>query len=244
VTGIPKRAWQPKPGRSRSAAQAEQDKAAGGRHRRVVSVSNDEACRGSIVLKPMTAGNQINAYLRWRSEGRTRFASLGVVSNSSRIVNLAEAWDRARAEGMVRDEEPPSKSWASSPEVRATMQGNRGRDTTPELHLRALLHARGLRYRVSARPLPDLRRTADIVFPSSRVAVFVDGCYWHGCPDHHRPATKNSEFWKTKIAENRRRDAETNRVLAEHGWTVVRCWEHEDLAVVADRIDNEVRNQV
>jgi DNA mismatch endonuclease (patch repair protein) len=111
----------------------------------------------------------------------------------------------------------------------------------PELRLRALLHARGLRYRVSARPVIDLRRTADIVFPSARVAVFVDGCYWHGCPEHHRAATKNSEFWRTKIAENQRRDAETNRVLADHGWTVVRCWEHDDPAQVADRVDNEVR---
>jgi DNA mismatch endonuclease (patch repair protein) len=89
----------------------------------------------------------------------------------------------------------------------------------------------------------DLRRTADIVFPSARVAVFVDGCYWHGCPEHHRPATKNSEFWQTKIAENQRRDAETNRVLVEHGWTVVRCWEHDDPKLVADRVDNEVRDR-
>jgi DNA mismatch endonuclease (patch repair protein) len=102
--------------------------------------------------------------------------------------------------------------------------------------LRTLLHTRGLRYRVSIRPLPSLRRTADIVFPRARVAVFVDGCYWHGCPEHHRPATTNSEFWRTKIADNKRRDAETNHALADQGWTVIRCWEHEDPTSVADRI--------
>ena len=195
------------------------------------------------MLKPVAAGDRIYAYLRWRSKGRTRSTSLGAVSHQSRMANLVEAWERARAEGMVRDEEPPAESWASSPEVRAAMRGNRGRDTTPELRLRALLHARGLRYRVSARPVMDLRRTADIVFPGARVAVFVDGCYWHGCPEHHRPATKNSEFWQTKIADNQRRDAETNRVLAEHGWTVVRCWEHDDPVLVADRVDHEVRDR-
>jgi DNA mismatch endonuclease (patch repair protein) len=68
------------------------------------------------------------------------------------------------------------------------------------------------------------------------VAVFVDGCYWHGCPDHYRPATKHSDFWAAKIADNRTRDAETNRVLAEEGWTVIRCWEHEEPAASAGRV--------
>lgn len=116
------------------------------------------------------------------------------------------------------------------------MRGNRGRDTAPERKLRVLLHQRGLRYRVSSRPLPNLRRTADIVFPRAQVAVFVDGCYWHGCPEHHRPATKNSAFWRAKIADNQRRDAETNQALADQGWTVVRCWEHEDPESVAERV--------
>ncbi|MFF5991929.1 very short patch repair endonuclease [Prauserella flavalba] len=123
------------------------------------------------------------------------------------------------------------------------MRGNRGRDTEPERRLRALLHARGLRYRVSARPLPNLRRTADIVFPKARVAVFVDGCYWHGCPQHHRPATKNSNFWRTKIAENKRRDAETNRALAAEAWTVLRFWEHEDALTVAESVIEVINNK-
>src|SRR3954469_24349398 len=73
-------------------------------------------------------------------------------------------------------------SFASSPEVRARMQRQPSRDTQPELALRRLLHASGLRYRIHVRPLPSLRRTADVVFRSARVAVFVDGCFWHGCP--------------------------------------------------------------
>ncbi|MBE1581153.1 very short patch repair endonuclease [Amycolatopsis roodepoortensis] len=116
------------------------------------------------------------------------------------------------------------------------MQGNRGRDTRPERRLRTRLHARGLRYRVSARPLPGLRRTADIVFPKAKVAIFVDGCYWHGCPDHHRQAKTNSQFWKKKIADNKRRDAETSSILEENGWTVLRFWEHEDAAQAADEV--------
>jgi DNA mismatch endonuclease (patch repair protein) len=160
------------------------------------------------------------------------------------MANLTEGWDRARAEDLVHDEVLPAGSWASSTEVRASMRGNRGRDTAPELRLRSLLYARGLRYRVSTRPVPSLRRTADVVFPGARVAVFVDGCYWHRCPEHHRPATKNSQFWRTKIADNQRRDAETNRVLENEGWTVVRCWEHEDPVDVADRIVNVLKQKL
>ncbi len=120
------------------------------------------------------------------------------------------------------------------------MQGNRGRDTSPEMRLRSLLHAKGLRYRVSSRPLPDLRRTADIVFPKAQVAVFVDGCYWHGCAEHHRPSRTNAEFWHTKITGNQQRDTETNQRLTDAGWTVIRAWEHEDPVLVAERVSNAV----
>src|SRR6185312_14838678 len=77
------------------------------------------------------------------------------------------------------------ESWASSEGVRASMQSNKGKDTKPEVALRSAVHALGLRYRVSTRPLKDLRRTADLVFTKARVAVFLDGCFWHGCPQHH-----------------------------------------------------------
>ncbi|MEU3758474.1 very short patch repair endonuclease [Streptomyces albogriseolus] len=142
----------------------------------------------------------------------------------------------ARAAGLVRDEVLPAGSKASSTAVRAVMTANKGRDTKPERLLRSILYRQGLRYRVNARPLPDLRRTADIVFPKARVAVFVDGCYWHGCPDHYRPATKRSDFWHEKIQGNQTRDADTDARLREQGWTVVRVWEHEAADAAAAKV--------
>ncbi|RLQ01044.1 very short patch repair endonuclease [Micromonospora sp. BL1] len=121
------------------------------------------------------------------------------------------------------------------------MRANKSRDTGPERRIRTLLHKAGLRYRVNARPLPTLRRTADIVFPTARVAVFVDGCYWHGCPDHYRPARANDQFWREKIDGNRARDRETDQLLADAGWVVVRAWEHENPVNAAERIGQIVR---
>ncbi|MGW4394399.1 very short patch repair endonuclease [Amycolatopsis nivea] len=136
------------------------------------------------------------------------------------------------------------ESWASSPASRAVMRANRGRDTRPELALRSAVHALGLRYRVGARPMPDVRRTADIVFTRAKVAVFLDGCFWHGCAEHHRPATgKTSEFWLKKIADNQRRDEDTDRRLRDAGWDVVRVWEHEDPAEGAARVADRVRRR-
>ncbi|MFI9053397.1 very short patch repair endonuclease [Streptomyces anulatus] len=108
------------------------------------------------------------------------------------------------------------------------MRANRSRDTRPELALRRAVHALGLRYRVAARPIPTLRRTADLVFPRQKVAVFLDGCFWHGCPDHHTKAARNADYWQTKVRRNRERDLDTTERLAEEGWLVLRFWEHED----------------
>lgn len=119
-------------------------------------------------------------------------------------------------------------SWASSPAARATMQGNRRRDTRPELAIRRLLHARGRRYRVDWAPLPGLRRRADVVFRGPRVVVFVDGCYWHGCPTHYKTPVTNDSYWSAKIESNVRRDLDTNARLEQAGWRVLRFWEHED----------------
>jgi DNA mismatch endonuclease (patch repair protein) len=116
------------------------------------------------------------------------------------------------------------------------MRANKARDTGPERRLRSLLHKAGLRYRVNVRPLPTLRRTADVVFPKARIAVFVDGCYWHGCPDHYRPARVNDQFWREKVDRNRARDRETDQLLTAAGWTVIRIWEHDDPAEGADHI--------
>lgn len=122
------------------------------------------------------------------------------------------------------------------------MQSNKSRDTKPELALRSAVHALGLRYRVSAKPLADLRRTADLVFPRAKVAVFLDGCFWHGCPEHHTVASANATFWAEKVDGNRSRDRDTDQRLAEAGWDVVRVWEHEDPAEAARRIEVAVRH--
>jgi DNA mismatch endonuclease, patch repair protein len=109
--------------------------------------------------------------------------------------------------------------------------------------LRRRLHAGGLRFRVDRAPLPGLRRKADIVFTRQRVAVFVDGCFWHRCPEHGTMPASNAEWWETKLTRNAQRDAETNRLLADAGWTVVRIWEHEDLAVAVGRIEALLRER-
>lgn len=124
------------------------------------------------------------------------------------------------------------------------MRSNKGRDTGPELALRSAVHALGLRYRVSARPLRELRRTADLVFPRAKVAVFLDGCFWHGCPDHHTVAATNADFWAQKVESNRARDRDTDRRLADAGWASIRIWEHEDPAKAARRIRSAVRSRL
>jgi DNA mismatch endonuclease (patch repair protein) len=131
-------------------------------------------------------------------------------------------------------------SWATTPGRRRIMQGNRSRDTGPELAVRRSVHALGMRYRVSVRPLPQVPRTADLVFPRLRIAVFVDGCFWHSCPIHTPAPTKNIEYWTAKLAANRRRDRETSEILTNAGWLVVRFWEHEDPDRVARTIETAV----
>jgi DNA mismatch endonuclease (patch repair protein) len=112
------------------------------------------------------------------------------------------------------------------------MVGNRGRDTKPELALRSAVHALGLRYRVGAR-LPGMRRTADLLFERAKVAVFVDGCFWHGCATHCRVPSTNREYWLAKTMQNGARDKDTDTKLRAAGWTVVRVWEHEDTGEAA-----------
>lgn len=132
-------------------------------------------------------------------------------------------------------------SWASTPHVKASMLGNKSRDTLPEKELRSAVHALGLRYRVSIRPLPSLRRTADLVFPTEHVAVFLDGCFWHGCPEHASSPQANSDYWNRKIELNRQRDVDTNTKLADAGWVVIRVWEHEAPQSAAVRVQNAIR---
>ncbi|WP_424426260.1 very short patch repair endonuclease [Mycolicibacter algericus] len=126
-------------------------------------------------------------------------------------------------------------------EVRRRMSAQRTRDTGIEIRLRSLLHAQGLRYRVHQRPLAELRRVADLVFRRGRVAVFVDGCFWHGCSEHGTWPKQNAQFWRDKIQGNVRRDRDTDAALTEAGWLPVRVWEHEDAHEAAKRIAGIVR---
>jgi DNA mismatch endonuclease (patch repair protein) len=110
---------------------------------------------------------------------------------------------------------------------RRSMSRQRTRDTRPELAVRRRLHALGYRYRVDHRPLPDLRVRGDVVFTRARVVVFVDGCFWHRCPEHATSPRHNGAWWREKLSTNVARDRSTDRRLAEAGWRVVRIWEHE-----------------
>jgi DNA mismatch endonuclease (patch repair protein) len=121
------------------------------------------------------------------------------------------------------------------------MQATKQRDTKPELLLRRELHRRGLRYRVDAPVLPGSRRRADIVFRKAQVAVYVDGCFWHSCPEHGTAPKANSKWWSEKLAANLARDRATDVELDAAGWAVIRVWEHESPLEAADRIESVVR---
>lgn len=139
------------------------------------------------------------------------------------------------AEGARRRSFPETTA-----QQRQRMSAQRRKGTAPELAIRSALHSRGLRYRVD-HPLPGMpRRRADLLFPGPRVAVMVDGCYWHGCPAHGNIPHTNTDYWAPKIAHNRARDADTDRRLGELGWQVVRVWEHENTDEAADRIERTV----
>lgn len=124
------------------------------------------------------------------------------------------------------------------------MQSNRRRDTKPELAVRRLLHARGLRYRVDLAPVAGLRRRADIAFLAERIAVMIDGCYWHGCPEHGpKSFGTNAAYWTNKIAENRTRDLDTTSRFEAAGWTVLRFWTHMPPAEIAEAITAAVTTE-
>lgn len=135
---------------------------------------------------------------------------------------------------------PAPKSGA----VSAVMRGNAVADTSPEMVVRSKLHLRGLRFRkrVSV-SLPGHRRWTrpDATFPRERVALFVDGCFWHGCPQHGTKPRNNPSYWGPKLARNKARDEDTDRQLGLLGWDVIRAWEHEDPEEIADRVEAAVR---
>jgi DNA mismatch endonuclease (patch repair protein) len=121
------------------------------------------------------------------------------------------------------------------------MQRQARRDTAPELAIRREVWRRGLRYRVDVAPIRGLRRRADLVFAKPRVAVYVDGCFWHRCPLHATSPKANGEWWSEKLDANVRRDRDTDERLTDAGWHVIRIWEHEDPVVAADWIEAAVR---
>ncbi|KXF56196.1 very short patch repair endonuclease [Rhodococcus sp. SC4] len=125
---------------------------------------------------------------------------------------------------------------ATDPATSARMRAQRRRDTAPELALRRELHRRGVRYYVDRAPVKGVRRRADLVFPRRKVAVYVDGCFWHSCPQHATFPKNNAQWWAEKLAGNVTRDRDTDARLTDAGWTVVRIWEHENPVVAADRV--------
>lgn len=124
----------------------------------------------------------------------------------------------------------------SSPAVSARMSRQGSRDTAPEVAVRRLLHASGLRYRVNV-PVPGVpRRTIDIAFGKAKIAIFMDGCFWHGCPQHATRPKANADWWRAKLEKNMARDRDTTDHLRSAGWTVLRFWEHEPAEDVTRRI--------
>ncbi len=133
---------------------------------------------------------------------------------------------------------------ASSPLVRRVMQANASSDTQPELILCSALHRAGLRFRKNVRPEVELKCKADIVFRKARVCIFVDGCYWHGCPRHFETPKVNSDWWDEKIVDNRKRDRKKRTMLRRYGWRVISIWEHDvvprKLAALVERIGDSL----
>ena len=127
---------------------------------------------------------------------------------------------------------PKSRSIA----VRNVMRANRGADTGPEMRLRSLVHKAGLRYAIDVRPEPDINRRADLVFRGAKVAVFVNGCFWHGCPKHYSAPKSNKRYWSEKVRRNRERDVETMVLLKRRGWRVLVFWEHQPARLCSERV--------
>ncbi|MFZ7087649.1 very short patch repair endonuclease [Curtobacterium sp. RRHDQ10] len=130
--------------------------------------------------------------------------------------------------------------WDADEARREHMARFRRRDTAPELALRRVLHARGRRFFVDRRVSSRNRSRADIVFPRARIAVFVDGCFWHWCEEHAHLPKANAALWQAKLLANRQRDARHDDELRRDGWKVIRIWEHEHPEAAADRVEREL----
>lgn len=118
------------------------------------------------------------------------------------------------------------------------------KDTRPEMELRRALHTRGLRFRVQV-PVPGRsRRKIDLAFTRAKLAVLVDGCFWHGCPTHGEVPATNTAWWAAKLEANRARDLDTGRALQDAGWTVIRVWEHMPPEEAADIVEATYRDLI
>lgn len=148
-------------------------------------------------------------------------------------------WANTRT-GSAEAAEPPSPA---SEATSSRMRRQKRAGTSPELALRREVHRRGLRFYVQRRPLPQLRTSADLLFPRSKVAVFVHGCFWHRCPQHATAPKSNRAWWDDKLAGNVARDARVVSALEEAGWSVVLVWEHEPAGPAADRVAQVVRGR-
>jgi DNA mismatch endonuclease, patch repair protein len=132
--------------------------------------------------------------------------------------------------------------WASSAAVRSVMRANQKLNTGPEVKLRSAVHQLGLRFRAGARPA-GVKVVVDILFPGAKVAVFVDGCYWHGCPTHGTTPKTNADYWIPKIDRTRVRDELNDEALRQAGWEPMHVWEHEPVGVAAERVAAQVRRR-
>lgn len=120
------------------------------------------------------------------------------------------------------------------------MRSVKRRDTLPEMEVRRRVHAMGMRYFVDHRVLEKPIRKADLAFPKLKIAVFIDGCFWHGCPIHGTKPKENARFWYDKLEMNKRRDTDTDERLEKAGWSVIRVWAHERPEKIADLVRSEV----
>jgi DNA mismatch endonuclease (patch repair protein) len=130
----------------------------------------------------------------------------------------------------------------TSAQVSARMRRNPRRDTRPEVALRSELHRRGLRFRKDL-PLrvPGRVVRPDVAFTATRLAVFVDGCFWHACPAHGNQPRANTDYWRPKLERNIARDRAVDQALLAAGWDILRAWEHEPASQIADRVEAAVR---
>ena len=134
--------------------------------------------------------------------------------------------------GAIEIPPPPAPS---SPTARKVMLGNRS-ESSIERAVRSRLHRRGLRFRKHAAPVPGLRCHPDVVFTKARLAVFIDGCFWHRCPIHGSSPKANADYWKPKLDANVARDRRNDVALTEAGWTVLRCWAHQSVDEIVERV--------